>query len=360
MRDEGNMLLGFSPGSWLLVIEVFSAFRISAFLPAPGFWILDSGYCLSGSWILDSGFCLSGSWILAPGYCLSGSWILDSGFCLTEELHMLEAVLSLGGIGLSASLILGVLARKFAVEVDPREAAILDVLSAANCGACAYPGCGAYAKAVASGEAAVNLCTPGGQKTISQIADILGVTAIGMDPQVAIVLCQGDDDRATSKYRYLGIADCNAAQRVAGGPKECPGGCLGLGTCARVCPFDAIEMSGAGLAVISREKCTGCRKCVSACPRNVIRMTPVSSSVHVLCNSRDKGGQVRKYCKIGCIACHICVKTAPGAYVMEDNLARVVYEDSAQTRVAMEKCPTKCIRDFCGEQDPGARIHDPE
>ncbi len=272
---------------------------------------------------------------------------------------MLEAVLSLGGIGLSAGLILGVLAKKFAVEVDPREAAIVDVLSAANCGACGYPGCGAYARAVVAGEAAVNLCTPGGQKTISQIAEILGVTAIGMEPQVAVVMCQGDSEKATSKYRYLGIEDCNAAQRVAGGPKECPGGCLGLGTCERVCPFDAIEMTATGLAVISREKCTGCKKCVAACPRGVIRMTPRSRTVHVLCNSHDKGALVRKYSKTGCIACNICVKIAPAAFVVEDNLARVIYDDAAETRAAMEKCPTKCIRDF-SEGYPDGSTFKPE
>ncbi len=259
---------------------------------------------------------------------------------------MLEAVLSLGGIGLSAALILGILARKFAVEVDPREAAILEVLSGANCGACGYPGCGAYAKAVVAGEAAANLCTPGGQGTITQISRILGVAAVGMTRQVAVVLCQGDSTKAASKYRYLGLADCNAAQEVADGPKECPGGCLGLGTCARVCPFGAIEMTATALAVISREKCTGCRKCVSACPRTVIRMAPASSAIHVLCNSFDKGALVRKYCKIGCIACHICVKTAPAAFVVEENLARVLYDQDGEAAAAVAKCPTLCIRDF--------------
>ena len=96
---------------------------------------------------------------------------------------------------------------------------------------------------------------------MERIAQIMGVTAESAAPQVAVVLCQGDDARAKAKYRYLGVTDCNAAQRIADGPKECPGGCLGLGTCARVCPFGAIEMTEQGLAVISREKCTGCRKC---------------------------------------------------------------------------------------------------
>lgn len=259
---------------------------------------------------------------------------------------MLEAVLSLGGIGLMAAVALGFAAKKFAVEVDPRELAIVEILSGANCGACGYPGCAGYAKAVVSGEAAPNLCTPGGKASVEQIAHIMGVAAVVAEPQVAVVLCQGDNAKAKAKYRYLGLTDCNAAQKIADGPKECPGGCLGLGTCARVCPFGAIEMTAEGLAVISREKCTGCKKCVGACPRQVIRMTPLAATVHVLCNSRDKGAQVRKYCQVGCIACNICVKTVPGAYAVENNLAQVVYEQAAAAAPAVAKCPTKCIRDF--------------
>ncbi len=141
---------------------------------------------------------------------------------------------------------------------------------------------------------------------------------------------------------------------MADGPKECPGGCLGLGTCARVCPFGAIEMTAEGLAVISREKCTGCKKCVPACPRGVIRMTPASSVVHVLCNSRDKGALVRKYCKVGCIGCHICVKTAPEAYRIEANLAQVLYESDREAASAVPKCPTRCIRDFSSGYPQGS------
>ncbi|HSP01547.1 MAG TPA: (Fe-S)-binding protein [Thioalkalivibrio sp.] len=172
---------------------------------------------------------------------------------------MIEAVLSLGGIGLRAAVTLGVAATKFAVEVDPRELALLDVRPSANCGACGYPGCAAFAKGVVAGEAAPNLCIPGGLATLEKIARIMGLEAVSAAPEVAVVLCQGDDRKAQVKYRYLGLEDCVAAQRIADGPKECPGGCLGLGTCARVCPFGAIEMTADGLAVISREKCTVCK-----------------------------------------------------------------------------------------------------
>lgn len=269
---------------------------------------------------------------------------------------MIEAVLSLGGIGLLAAVSLGIAAKKFAVEVDARESAILEVLPSANCGACGYPGCSAFAKAVVAGEAAPNLCIPGGLATLGKIAGIMGVEAASAAPQVAVVLCQGDNHKAQIKYHYLGLEDCVAAQRIADGPKECPGGCLGLGTCARLCPFGAIEMTADGLAVISREKCTGCKKCIAACPRNVIAMTPLAASVHVLCNSRDKGALVRKYCQVGCIACQICKKTAPEAYRIEENLAQVIYHHADQAAVAVAKCPTKCIRDFVDGYPEGSRF----
>jgi len=267
---------------------------------------------------------------------------------------MLASIISLGGIGLLAALALGLAAKKFAVEIDPREAAILEVLSGANCGACGYPGCSAYARAVASEGVAANLCTPGGQGTIEKIAAIMGVAAVSAAPQVAVVLCQGDNQKAQAKYRYLGMADCNAAQKLAGGPKACPGGCLGLGSCQRACPFGAIEMTAQGLAVISREKCTGCRKCVAVCPRQVIAMAPLEATVHVLCNSHDKGAAVRKYCQVGCIACQICKKTAPEAYAIDDFLARVVYEHAQEAEPAVAKCPTKCIRDFAAGYPQGS------
>ncbi len=259
---------------------------------------------------------------------------------------MLTAILCLGGIGLVASATLGLASKKFAVEVDPREAAILESLPGANCGACGEPGCSGYAKGVADGRLAPNLCTPGGAGTVSAIAEILGIEAVTTTPQVAVVKCQGDNSKAASKYKYLGMEDCNAAQKLADGPKTCPSGCLGLGSCAKACPFDAIEMTAEGLAVINRDKCTGCEKCVAVCPRGVISMTPKTSTTHVLCNSHDKGAAIRKYCQVGCIGCSICKKTVPDAYSIDNFLATVDYEHDEGAETAVVKCPTKCIRDF--------------
>lgn len=269
---------------------------------------------------------------------------------------MLAAVLSLGLIGMIAAVALGLAAKKFAVEVDPRELAALEVLPGANCGACGFPGCAGYAKALVAGTVDLNLCPPGGPDVVAKLARILGVEASAAAREIAVVICQGDNRRAQTRYRYVGLEDCTAAQRIAGGPKTCPSGCLGLGSCQRSCPFDAIEMTADGLAVISREKCTGCRKCVAVCPRNVILMAPYDATVHVLCNSHDKGAVVRKYCQVGCIGCHICQKTVPGAYEIDNFLANVVYEHSADAEEAIAKCPTKCIRDFKTGYPDGSRL----
>ena len=269
---------------------------------------------------------------------------------------MLAAVLSLGCIGMIAAIALGFAAKKFAVEVDPRELAIIESLPGANCGACGFPGCAGYAKALVAGTIDLNQCPPGGADVVAKLARILGVEASAVAREIAVVLCQGDNRKAQVKYHYLGLEDCTAAQRIADGPKTCPGGCLGLGSCERACPFDAIEMTADGLAVISREKCTGCRKCVAVCPRKVIRMTPFEATVHVLCNSHDKGAVVRKYCQVGCIGCHICQKTVPEAYKIDDFLAAVVYEHDTEAVEALPKCPTQCIRNFAEGYPDGSTL----
>lgn len=274
---------------------------------------------------------------------------------------MITAILSLGGVGLLSAVALGVAARRFAVEVDPRELAILELLPGVNCGACGSAGCSGYARSLAKGEVSPDLCPPGGNEVAVKVANILGVSVAMSAPQVAVVFCQGDRHKARAKYRYLGVTDCSAAQRLADGPKLCPGGCLGLGSCERACPFGAIEMTADGLAVVSRERCTGCRRCVAACPRQVIRMAPLSETVHVLCNSHDAGAAVRKYCTIGCIACQICVKTAPEAYRVDDRLATVVYgyDQREETLLGLAKCPTHCIRDFAAGYPEGSSFSPP-
>jgi formate dehydrogenase beta subunit len=66
---------------------------------------------------------------------------------------------------------------------------------------------------------------------------------------------------------------------TAGGPKECPVGCIGLGSCVRSCPFDALYMGADGLPVIDPVKCTGCGTCVRTCPVGIMQLTSVTDRI---------------------------------------------------------------------------------
>ena len=71
------------------------------------------------------------------------------------------AAVIVGGTGLFIGVFLGLAGKKFAVEVDEREEAILGVLPGNNCGGCGYAGCSGLAAAIAKGEAEVGSCPVG-------------------------------------------------------------------------------------------------------------------------------------------------------------------------------------------------------
>ncbi len=258
-------------------------------------------------------------------------------------IDILMPVLSLGGMSLLFGAGLAFASQKFAIGTDPKEEQIRQVLPGVNCGACGYPGCDGFAAAVAAGQAPITGCTVGGSSVAQDIGLIMGLEAEETQRKVAKVLCAGDCDKATNKYHYDGIEDCVAASMLADGPKGCSFGCLGLGTCVRACPFDAIYIDK-GIAVVDEEKCTGCEICVAVCPKNIIEMIPVSSQVQVMCKSEDKGRDVRKYCTVGCIACKICERACEyDAIKVENNVARIDYDKCVNCMVCAEKCPTKSI-----------------
>ena len=57
-------------------------------------------------------------------------------------------VLLFAGLALLAGVLLSVFSKVFAVEQDERIPLVRDALPGANCGACGYAGCDAYAEAV--------------------------------------------------------------------------------------------------------------------------------------------------------------------------------------------------------------------
>jgi len=254
-------------------------------------------------------------------------------------------VVSLGGLGLVFGAGLAYAAQKFAVEVDPKIAAIRDALPGANCGGCGYPGCDGFAAAVFAGEAPVSGCPVGGGDCANALAGIMGVEADTGVRKVAKVICNGDNDKCKSKFEYHGINDCVAASMVGGGgDKSCNYSCLGFGTCVRACPFDAIEIVEGRIAKIDPDKCTACGKCIEVCPKSVIDMVPYDQSVVITCNNKETGKEVRQKCDVGCIGCKICVKSCPfEAIDFKDNLAFINYDKCTQCFVCVEKCPTNAI-----------------
>jgi Na+-translocating ferredoxin:NAD+ oxidoreductase RNF subunit RnfB len=252
----------------------------------------------------------------------------------------------LGGLGLVFGLILALASKLFAVQVDPRKELLMEVMPGANCGACGFAGCSAYADAVISGASVVGACPVGGAEVAKKMASIMGTADVGAAVrQVAMVRCNGNGSNR-SLYQYEGIADCLAASRVAaGGPLACQYGCLAYGSCMKVCDFGAITIRD-GHAAVDTEKCVGCLKCISACPRGLITVVPYGSEIFVTCFSRDKGVVTRSVCDCGCIGCGLCVKAcSTGAITVENNLASIVdYSKCVACGACIDKCPQHLIR----------------
>ncbi len=260
---------------------------------------------------------------------------------------VIYAILIMGSLSLLLGIILTLANRKLQVPVSVEEQSINEVLPGANCGACGYPGCSNYAAAVASGEAPVNKCTVGGSDVAAQIAKIMGLDAgEEEEKKVAVLKCQGSAKHAKPVVRYDGVQDCWSAHYINGHESGCEYGCLGLGTCERVCPFDAIHIGEEGLPVVDEEKCTGCGICVENCPRNVLELQPISQKVVIACESQNKLADVKKVCDIGCISCQLCVKKCPqNAIYMDGNIPVIEWDKCDNCGVCVAVCPTKTIVD---------------
>ncbi len=253
------------------------------------------------------------------------------------------AVVIVGVTGLIFGCLLAFASVIFAVKTDEREELIAEVLPGANCGACGYAGCSAYASAVVNDGAPVNSCSVGKNQVAEKIAAIMGVKAEVVEPKIAKIMCAGDCTKASDKYEYSGINDCAAAAKLAGGAKACPDGCLGLGSCAKACSFNAISIKN-GVAIVDEEKCEGCGVCISKCPKNIIEFVPKKNNTFALCSNKEKGAITNKYCTVGCIGCKMCEKACPtGAIKVENNFAKINYALCIDCGECVQKCPKKVI-----------------
>ena len=253
--------------------------------------------------------------------------------------------LILGGIGILAGLLLGFASKKFAQEEDPRQQLLRECLPGANCGGCGFAGCDAYARAVAAGEVPVGRCGVGGKETADKMAAIMGVSSDAGQPMVAFTACCGNKDKAERRFHYYGTSACREASVIPGGSiKSCRYGCLGFGDCVKACLFDAIHIKN-GIAVVDRDKCRGCRACIEACPKHLIRMISKEAAVEVYCSNCERGLDVKDICKAGCIGCGICSRQCPQkAITMQNDLPVIDHALCDGCGLCAEKCPVHVLR----------------
>lgn len=261
-------------------------------------------------------------------------------------MEIFVAVLILGILGTIMGGFLAFAAKKFEVKLEPKIEELNSVLPGINCGACGYPGCGGYAKAIYNGEAPINYCSPGGEGVQHKIAQIMGLEVLEMGAKkTARIMCKGDNTKTNKKYIFdVETKTCANASLYFSGDKSCSYGCMGYGDCERVCPYDAIYINKKGIAVVDEKKCTACGKCIEHCPKHIIKIIPYSNKFAVFCSSKDKGTIARKLCTVSCIGCGICLRNCPvEAITMENNLAVIDGEKCINCGICELKCPTNAI-----------------
>lgn len=160
---------------------------------------------------------------------------------------MLTAIVAITILSGLFGLGLGWASRAFRVQSDPVVEQIDAILPQTQCGQCNYPGCRPYAEAIASGEADINQCPPGGETGIKALADLLGVEPRPLNP-----------DNGQEKPKALAFIDETA--------------CIGCTLCIQACPVDAIVGAAKFMHTIIDSECTGCELCLPPCPVDCIDM----------------------------------------------------------------------------------------
>ncbi|MEE1653235.1 RnfABCDGE type electron transport complex subunit B [Brachymonas sp. G13] len=138
---------------------------------------------------------------------------------------------------------------------DARAQAIHRVLPQTQCQRCGYPDCAGYAQAIATAEAGIDQCPPGGVEGMQRIAAAIGLEEArlpaALNPEF------GQEGPMT-------VAVIDEAW------------CIGCTLCIKACPTDAILGSNKRMHTVVEPLCTGCDLCAIACPVDCIAMEPIS------------------------------------------------------------------------------------
>jgi RnfABCDGE-type electron transport complex B subunit len=114
-----------------------------------------------------------------------------------------------------------------------------------QCTRCGYPDCRGYAEAIASGEAAINRCPPGGAEGILRLAALTGQAGAATGSRLR--------PRRPARLAVIDEAWC-----------------IGCTLCIKACPVDCILGASKRMHTVIDQPCTGCELCLPACPVDCI------------------------------------------------------------------------------------------
>ncbi|WP_256354642.1 RnfABCDGE type electron transport complex subunit B [Variovorax sp. dw_308] len=137
------------------------------------------------------------------------------------------------------------------VDMTPLAVRIHAALPQTQCTRCGYPDCAGYAEAVASGEAGIHQCPPGGAEGIERLAAITGQPVRPLGAEFGV---EGP--------RRMAVID--------------EAWCIGCTLCLDACPTDAILGIHKRMHTVIEPHCTGCELCIPACPVDCISLEDVT------------------------------------------------------------------------------------
>ncbi|MFZ9391474.1 MAG: RnfABCDGE type electron transport complex subunit B [Burkholderiaceae bacterium] len=121
-----------------------------------------------------------------------------------------------------------------------------------QCTRCGYPCCRDYADAIATGDANINQCPPGGLAGIQKLSALTGLPVLPLNP--------ANGEEGPRQLAWIDEARC-----------------IGCTLCIKACPVDAIVGGFKFMHTVLADQCTGCELCVAPCPVNCIDMiTPIA------------------------------------------------------------------------------------
>ena len=127
--------------------------------------------------------------------------------------------------------------------------AIDALLPQTQCQRCGYPDCRTYAEALARNETDIDRCPPGGDATITALAELLHQPAKALAPEVGTFVT-GTVALVEEPF------------------------CIGCTKCIQACPVDAITGAQKQMHTVIEALCTGCGLCLPPCPVDCIKLEP--------------------------------------------------------------------------------------